>query len=227
VLRDEIATSRRAQWDLLHDLLVAYAEPGRPVRKVGIVGNAPLGPDAARVAELDSCDLVIRANSLVLDEPGAPPCLGRLCHVVLLSRNTVITPWVFQSYRRRLYLVMQTGFSLFRSVRERPDHWPADLGAMPLPNEIVTRPLVDLLAPDREPGTVIPTTGTTALFIARELFPEVERVATGFSFLEDRTQTAWSHHAGSRAPVDERHDLSLEGALLEQWADDGSIRFLR
>ncbi len=212
--------------DELRGLMVAYADSPH-VARVAAVGNAPLAADDARAREIDSAELVLRANSFVLDTPTDAPCLGTKTHVVLLSRNTSITPWVFRDYRRRLYLIMQGGFSTFHRLRGLPDHWPADLGAMPMPNRWVMSRLSDLLLPGREPGSLIPTTGMTAVYLARTLFREAEIIATGFSFLTDRDQTSWRHHFGSTAPVDTRHRIDLEGALLESWIDEGSVRFLQ
>lgn len=223
-LPGELAASRRRQWADLRDLMAVYAAR-TPVESVAVVGNAPLEPDPARAAAVDGCDLVIRCNSLVLDAPAQVGCVGRRCDVVLISRSTQVTPWVFQDYRTRVYLIMQAGFTTFRRVRESPLHWPADLGALPVPNHVVTRPLADLLAPDREPGTVIPTTGTTGLFLAHELFAGARTVATGFSFLSDRSQSEWAHHAGGTTHVNDKHDLALEGALLQSWVEDGSVEF--
>jgi hypothetical protein len=59
VLATELAPSKQAQWDLLREYITSYAER-RPIRKVAVIGNAPLEPDLARVAEIDSSDLVIR-----------------------------------------------------------------------------------------------------------------------------------------------------------------------
>lgn len=224
-LTDEIAASERQQWDALGEFLASYAR-SRPISKVGVVGNAPLSSSTVRAAELDSCDLVIRANSLVLDEPGDQPCMGTTCHAVLLSRSTRMTPWVFQNYRRRAYLLMQAGFTVFRTLRDTAAHWPADLGAMPVPNRVVVQRLTDLLQVDREPASVLPTTGTTGVFLAHELFPEADLVVTGFSFLTHREQKQWAHHAGGITEVNPQHRIDLEGALLESWITDGSMRFL-
>jgi hypothetical protein len=221
----EVMASEDQQWHDLTDLLSVYAAR-RPVRKVGVVGNAPLQPNRERADELNACDLVIRANSLVLDEPGDPPCLGSACHVVLLSRSTRVTPWVFQNYRHRAYLLMQTGYTVFHWVRDTAAHWPPDLGAVPVPNKVVTKRLADLLLPEREPTSVLPTTGMTGLFLAHEMFPGADLVATGFSFLEHRDQTEWAHHAGSTTVVNPQHRLDLEGELLQSWIDDGSLRYL-
>jgi hypothetical protein len=228
VLRDELAGSRQEQWGDLRDFLASYAVR-QPIRQVAVVGNAPLGPDADRAAAIDASDLVLRANSLMLDEPGDPPTLGTACHVVVLSHATRITPWVFRDYRRRAYLVPQMGFPLFRVVRGAPAFWPADLGALPIPNATVKRQLVDRLDPDHEPGRLTPTSGTTAVFLARELFPAADLVATGFSYFSnpDKDQPGeWAHHSGGTTAVNKNHDLALEGTLLRSWIADGSLRQL-
>lgn len=212
-------------WVDLGNFIESYAWR-RPVRKVAMVGNAPLEPSEGRAREIDSSDLVIRANSFVLDNPDDLPTLGKRADVVLLSRNARITPWVFHNYRSRAYLVPQGGFTTFWKLRGLADHWPADLGGWPVPNRAVMKRLNDLLKPDREPGTLIPTTGMTGAFLAHELFPDAEKIVTGISFLKDRAQKEWEHHFGSKDPVDERHRIDLEGALLESWVTDGSMRFL-
>jgi hypothetical protein len=224
-VRLEIEKSQQEQWDDLRSLMAAYAGR-RPVRSVAVVGNAPLPPDRSRASRIDSCDLVIRANSLVLDEPGAEPCVGTACHVVLISRSTRFTKWVFQDYRSRLYLIMQAGFTNFRTIRPTAEHWPSDLGALPVPNTVVTRRLADLLDADRPPASLIPTTGTTGLFLAHEMFPESTLFATGFSFVANRRQSEWAHHAGGVTRVNEKHDLEREGDLLQAWIEDGSVFFL-
>jgi hypothetical protein len=147
VLRDQLARTRDDQWDQLRTLLLAYADH-TPVRRVAVVGNAPLQPDAVRAAEIDAADLVIRANAVVLDEPGRPPTVGSRCHVVLLSRRTRLTPWALRDYRDRVYLVPQAGFVEYLPGDEvglllDTPFWPADLGAIPLPN---TRHRLDLEA---------------------------------------------------------------------------------
>ena len=229
---DVLLDSQQRQWDDLRTLLGAYARHDPP-RTVAVVGNAPLPPDPRRAAEIDAADLVIRANAMVLDAPGGPACVGTACDVVILSRSTAITPWVFADYRRRLYLEPQGGF-----VRTRYDveferrrmpvrQWPADLGLAPLPNAVVKARLADLLDPDHRPGALIPTTGLTAVFLAHEMFPGCRLVATGFSFLDDAGQKHWAHHSGGHTKVNWQHDLNLEAQLMSRWIADGSIEFLR
>lgn len=218
----DLTRSRQEQWDLLRELITTYAAR-RPVRTVAVVGNAPLQPDTQRAAAIDASDLVIRMNSMMLDEPGEPPCLGTACHVVLLSRATRITPWIFRDYRRRLYLVPQAGFTTFRTLREGPAHWPADLGLTPVPNGAVIARIADRLDPDREPGSLIPTSGTIMLFLAHEMFPDARLTATGLSFSSNRER---GHRSGGSAAVRTGDKPDREGELVESWIADGSVRFL-
>lgn len=221
-----MSRSEQQQWSELRAFIAAYADRS-PVRKIAVVGNAPLELSSERAAEVDSADLVVRCNSFVLDDPGArQPFTGTKVHVVLLNKSTRVTPWVFQEYRRRGYLLAQGGYTRFRTLRRTPEHWPADLGAWPLSNKAVVSRLNDLLLPEREPGTLIPTTGMMGVYLARECFPDADLLATGYSFLKDREQTEWKHHVGGTVPVHGAHRIDLEGALLESWIADGSLRFL-
>ena len=97
---------------------------------------------------------------------------------------------------------------------------------MPLPNAVVKARTVHALDPTAEPGSIIPTAGTTALFLAHEMFPGADLVGTGFSFLDDEEQTSWFHHSGGHTRVNRRHRLDLEAALLRSWMADGSLRHL-
>ncbi len=230
VIREDLARSQQTQWDLIRDEMAAYAAH-RPVRSVAVVGNAPLEPDPARAAAVDACDLVIRANEVGLDEPGGPPCAGRACHVVLLSRATPISRWALQDYRRRAYFVPQAGFVQYHledkvGLLLETAFWPDDLGIVPLPNAVVKARTVAALDPEHTPGSIIPTTGTTAVFMAHEMFPGADLVLTGFSFLDQPDQTHWSHHAGTATKVNWQHRLDLEARLLRSWIDDGTARYL-
>jgi len=227
-LDELIEVSRQEHWDLLRDYLSAYASRS-PVRKIAVVGNAPLDASAERAAEIDSADLVIRVNAMMLDGPEDPPCLGAACHAVILSRSTTITPWVFHDYRHRAYLVPQAGFVQYQPgdrtglLLDAP-FWPADLGAMPVSNAVVKARVVRALDPELRPGSVIPTTGTIALYLAHEMFPGAELVCAGFSFLADPDQKFWSHHSGGHTKVNWQHRLDLESRLLRSWILDGSVR---
>jgi len=230
VHRDQLLRTRAGQWDDLRSMLLAYADHS-PVRRVAVVGNAPLEPDPARAAEIDAADLVIRANAMVLDDRGDLPTVGTRCHVVLLSRRTRLTPWALRDYRDRLYLVPQAGFVEYHPGDEvglllETPFWPEDLGAVPLPNAVVKARAVQALDPGAAPGAVIPTTGTMGVFMAHEMFPEAEVVIAGFSFLDDVAQTHWDHHSGARVKLNTRHQLDLEARLLHRWIDDGTVRRL-
>ena len=230
MLRAELDATRETQWDQVRQYVLGYAAR-RPVERVAVLGNAPLTPDAERAATIDAADLVIRVNAFVLDGPDEPPTLGTACHAVLLSRATVMTPWSLRGYRDRAYLVPQAGWVQYRPGDDvgllfSAGFWPPDLGAMPLPNAVVKARLVHLLDPSARPGSVIPTTGLTAVFLAHEMFPDAELVATGFSFLDDEKQKTWSHHSGGHTKVNWQHHLDLEAALLRSWIEDGSLRML-
>ena len=204
VLRAELDATREAQWDQVRQYVLSYAAR-RPVERVAVVGNAPLAPSAERAATIDAADLVIRVNAFVLDRPGDEPASGTACHAVLLSRAAVLTPWTLQHHQERAYLVPQAGWVQYRPGDEvglllHAGFWPADLGAMPVPNAAVKARLVRALDPTARPGSVIPTTGMTAVFLAHEMFPDADLVATGFSLLDDETQTSWAHHDGSSRP---------------------------
>jgi hypothetical protein len=225
VLAEEVLTSQQAQWDGLRDYIASYAEQ-QPVSKITVVGNAPLEPDPARVTEIDSSDLVFRVNSMALDQPGGPPCVGTRCHVLVVSRYAPVTPWMFQNYRRRAYLIPQAGYGLRYILHQQPYFWPPDLGTMPIPNAPVITRLLDLLDPDHVPNELIPTSGTIACFLAHEMFPEAEVLATGFSFLDGVQQEAWSYHSGGGSPVIEAHRLDVEARLLRSWVDQGRLRVM-
>lgn len=230
MLRAELDATREAQWDTLRHYITSYAAR-QPVQRVTVVGNAPLAPSAERAAAIDAADLVIRVNAFVLDRPGEQPASGTACHAVLLSRAAVLTPWTLQNHQGRAYLVPQAGWVQWQpgddvGLHPRAGFWPADLGAMPLPNAVVKARLVRALDLTARPGSVIPTTGTTAVFLAHEMFPDADLVATGFSLLDDQTQKTFAHHDGTVTKVNWQHRLDLEAALLQSWIADGSLRML-
>ncbi len=198
-----------------------------PVRRVVVVANAPLLPSAERAALIDSADLVFRCNSLVLDEPGDEPCLGRATHVVVLSRAARPTPWVFRDYRSRAYLVFEPGVTRMAEPPRIPLHWPPDLGAWPVPNREFGLPLRGRMQQERPGrGSGVPTSGTLMAYVAHELFGGPELHLTGYSFITDREQTEWRHHWGSTAPVAPAHKLDAEGAILQSWLDDGTATYV-
>lgn len=219
---DSPAVARLRGW------IESYAST-QPIRRVAVIGNAPLPPSAPRAELIDTSDLVIRCNSFVLDEPGALPCLGTRTNLVLLAKVTLITPSVFRDYRSRAYLVPEAGQA--RPLGRRhppvmPSSWPADLGQLPIPNDVIGLPLRRLLVGSEFAGAAVPTTGTLAAYLGYALFPDVRIDLIGFSFLHDRTQTTWRHHYGSEVPVHPAHLLDREGALLQAWVDDGRASYV-
>jgi hypothetical protein len=197
-----------------------------PVRTVTVIGNAPLEPDGNRVAIIESSDLVVRCNSLVLDEPGEPARLGRKTDVVVAARRTRITPWFFQDYPRRVYLMNDAETVRWPDPPPPPRSWPGDLAVWPIPNRVFGWPLKRLIQPETHGRGAVPTTGSTSAYVARRLFGEAQLYLTGFSYLSNRSQTTWMHQWGDESPVHPTHKIDREGALLQSWVDDGSAVFL-
>lgn len=210
---------------MLRALLDSYADGPDPQR-VAVVGNAPLPPDAERASAVDDCDLVIRVNGFMTDEPGSPPTVGRRVHVVVFNRALRATPWVFRNYTRRLYLLVEPG-----RLHWEPDHipgwWPADLGFVPVCNQEVTLPLSDALGLPTRQEPLWATTGTMAAWIARTTYPEADLVLTGFSFVDDPHQTSWMHAAGDSCTVGPEHRIAAEARLLEFWTTTSRTRLLQ
>ncbi|MGY1857109.1 hypothetical protein [Modestobacter sp. SYSU DS0290] len=205
-------------------LLSAYAVR-LPVRTVAVVGNAPLLPDARRAASIDDADLVIRVNGFALDEPGGAPTVGRRADVVVLQWAVRATPWLFEDYSHRLYLLNEPG-RVHWDVEVVPPWWPADLGLVPIPNREVTLPLVTELGLDRAERPQWATTGTTAVVLAAHAFPDAVVRVTGFSMLEDTEQRSWAHAYGAPSPVNDEHDLRAEAALLRRMTAAGRVEVL-
>lgn len=219
-----------AATDLLRRLLVSYAE--RPeVAKVAVLGNAPLQPDERRAQDIDSADLVLRVNSFVLDDSEGPATQGRQVHAVVFNRRLRATPWFFDRYRERAYLMTEPARmyhpDLTRPQDRWPDWWPADLGYQPVPNREVAMPLCDAMDVPWREQRVVPTTGLLAAWLGLTLFPDAELVLAGFSFVDDPHQTHWSHQWGDSCPIGGRHWIAPEGRLMRSWLDSGRARLLR
>jgi hypothetical protein len=214
---------------LLRPYLESYAAH-LPLRRVAVVGNKPLAPDAERAAAIDSADLVIRCNSFTLDDPGDPPCLGTRVNVCVIAFVTRITPYTFRDYTRRAYLVPEVGQAGDRVggvlPPKLPPSWPADLGSMGVPNDMLGMELVRGMSRPGDKRGAVPTTGTLAVALAYHLFPDVEIDIAGFSFLENRAQQTWRHHVGAEVPVHPAHFIDREGALLQSWVDEGRLAVL-
>ena len=211
--------------DVMRGLLRAYA--ARPdVRSIAVVGNAPLEPSDDRAAAIDGCDLVIRCNSFVLDERDGPAAVGGRVDVVVFNRLLYAAPRVFDSYRDRLYLMVEPG-ALHRNADRRPPRWPADLGHLVVPNREITLPLSEALGLASRDEPVWATTGLMSVWIAALLFPDAELNLAGFSMIEDRTQVEWTHAWGDSCRVGREHRIEPEGRLLASWVSSGRAVLLR
>ncbi|HET6152203.1 MAG TPA: hypothetical protein VFE15_04560 [Marmoricola sp.] len=199
-----------------------------PVRRVAVVGNAPLEESAERAAAIDACDVVIRVNSFVLDHPekDGRHGQGRRCDIVLWSRLVVATPDLFDGYRERLYVLLEP-MRMYGRPEMWPQSWPADLGFTPAPNRAVAIPLNETLGIPWREERLAPTTGTTAVWLAATLWPEAALLVTGLSFIDDPDQTRWSHQFGDSVAVGPEHRIRAESVLLSHWAADGRMELLR
>jgi hypothetical protein len=219
---DREADSRTME--LLRDLMSAYART-TPVRCIGVVGNAPLPPDAERARRIDACDLVIRVNGFALDDPAVPGTVGRRADVVILQWGVMASPWLFEDYTQRLYLLNEPGQMHF-DVEVLPDWWPADLGLVPIPNREVTVPLARELGLEGRERPQWATTGTVATWLALQAFPGARVQMTGFSFLDDTEQRSWEHAYGDPCRVTDDHDLAAEARLLRRLMSDQRVELL-
>lgn len=215
----------------IRELLRSYAETP-DVQSVAVIGNAPLEPSAERAALIDSCDLVMRCNSIMLDRPGDPPTMGRKVHAVAYSRGLLATDFSWRHYRDVAYLVTEpsrvyTDRYLAPHVKRWPTWWPEDSGFVAVPNADFGIPLLDLLVGDEwRTQTVVPTTGIMTAFIALQCFPEASVGVTGFSMIDDPDQTEWKHQAGDSSPIGGAHWIKPEGALFRRWIDEGKVHRL-
>lgn len=210
---------------MLRSLLDAYAEHPGP-RVIAVVGNQPLEPDEERAKAIDDADLVIRVNGFRLDDPGTPRTVGSRCHVVVFNRALRATRWVFENYRRRLFLLVEPG-RLHWEPEQVPGWWPADLGFVPVSNREVTLPLSDALGLPTGEEAMWATTGTMAAWIARTSYPEAKLILSGFSFIDDPHQTSWEHAAGDSCIVGPEHRIAAEGRLLDSWLMTSRTTLLR
>lgn len=212
-----------AAQDTLRDLMAAYSRAD-PVGSVAVVGNAPMTPDEHRADAVDGADLVLRVNSFVMDEPGQPRTQGSRVDVVVWNRITRATKHLFDNYHDRLYLMVEP-MRMHGNPEMWPPSWPSDLGLVSLPNRLVAS-LNDELGYDWQDDRLAPTTGITAAWLGVTLFAEAEIVLTGFSILDDPTQTSWRHQWGDSAPVGREHRIDAEAELMSGWLRSGRVRLL-
>ena len=208
----------------LRDLIASYAKHS-PVRSLAVVGNAPLEASAERAAAIDACDVVFRCNSFILDTADEAR-QGRTVEVAVFNRGLRATPYSFDHYRDRLYMLVEPG-RLHWEPDVRPDWWPSDLAIFNVPNREITLPLSDALGLASRTAPVWATTGIMCAWMAHALFPGCELQLAGFSMIDDREQTHWDHAWGDSVVVGREHRLGPEGALLESWIVSGSATFLR
>lgn len=208
--------------DDVRELVRTYAHDRR-VRSVAVLGNKPLDPSPDRAAAIDGCDLVIRVNSFRLDEDGDPPSYGRRVDTVFFHRGLVATRWFFENYQDRLYLLVEPG-RLHWEREALPDWWPADLGQVHVSNADLTLRLSAELRLDSLQEGVWSTTGTMAAWWAHDAFPDASVELAGYSFVEDATQTTWSHASGTTTTITPEHRLTEEAELIRGWIADGRTR---
>lgn len=213
--------------DGLRALATAYARVpvGQAVRRVAVVGNAPMEPSGQRATEIDSSDLVIRVNSFVLDTDDGPATQGRRADVVLWSRLVKATPALFDRYRERLYVLLEP-MRMYGRREVWPASWPSDLGFVAARNDEVAVPLNEELGLPWRAERLAPTTGTTAAWLAVRLFPDAEVLLTGLSFVDAPDQVEWDHQWGDSVRVGPEHRIAAEAALLRTWRDEGRVRML-
>lgn len=207
--------------ELLADLVTPYARADPP-RSVAVVGNAPLGEDACRAALVDGSDLVVRMTTFAVDPPAGPPRIGRRTDVVLLHRATVPGPGTFHDHHSRLYLLVEPG-RLYWEREDRPDWWP--VRPVSVPNAAFTVPLKRLMGISADEAAW-PTTGTLAVHVFAQLFPDAVIRLTGTSVVDRPDQTIFAHAHGPAVAVTPEHRLAAEAALLRTWARDGRLELI-
>lgn len=221
---DERSTDEVAFYDRIRPLVASYG--ASPIRRVAVVGNQPLEPSEERAAMVDSADVVFRVNGFRMDDPGSPATAGRRVDVVVFNRGVRPTPWFFDAYPERLYLMVEPGRLLWENPKT-PAFWPTDLGIVTIPNREVVLPLGEALGADPREGGQWATTGTVMLWIATRLFPDAAVDATGFSFIDAPDQTSWNHAFGDPSAVGAEHRIDLESTLVRSWIDSGRITYHR
>ncbi|MFJ9387486.1 hypothetical protein ACIRON_01605 [Nocardioides sp. NPDC101246] len=211
--------------DHLRDLMTTYAKRA-PVTSVAVLGNAPLGPSAARAQAIDESDLVIRVNSFVLDLPGEARVQGSRADVVLWNRITRTTRFTFDRYRERLYLLAEP-MRFHGRPEVWPMSWPPDLGFVPIPNAEVLPRIGDELDIPWRAEKLAPTTGFTAAWLAVNLFPDSEIRLSGFSFIDNPGQREWNYQVGGTSPVGPEHRIEAEARVMTDWLKEERVSLWR
>jgi len=208
----------------IRDLAASYASAA-PITRVAVVGNKPLEPDAARVAAVDGCDLVVRVNGFRLDDADDPPTYGRRADVVFFNRALRSTPWFMEGYEDRCHLLVEPG-RLHWEPDLVPAWWPSDLGQVHVDNDDLTIPLSRELGLDSRVEGLWSTTGTMAAWWAATTWPAAQLVLAGYSFVDDPAQTRWAHASGDDCIVGPEHRIALEADLMRSWQRSGRALLL-
>lgn len=219
-----MTTKQSAFYDRIRPLVSSYSD-AKEIRRVAVVGNQPLDPSEERAARIDSADLVFRVNGFRVDDADTAAAVGTRVNVVVFNRGVRPTPWFFEAYTDRLYLMIEPGRLLWENPK-LPAFWPADLGMLTMPNREVTLPLGEAMGADPRTGGQWATTGTVMLWIATHLFPGAAIDAAGFSFVEAPEQSAWHHAYGDPSAVGAEHRIELESSLVREWIETGRIAYL-
>ncbi|WP_458041066.1 MULTISPECIES: hypothetical protein [Bacteria] len=225
---DSITDTRAMElrfYENLRDLALSFSRTGQ-VTSVAVVGNQPLDPSTDRAAIIDGADIVFRVNGFALDPPGSPATVGTRADVVVFNRGVRPSPWFFESYAERLYLLVEPGMLLDENPKI-PDFWPEDLGALTVPNREVVLPLGSAIGIDPRAEGQWATTGTIMLWIALNLFPELRIDAAGFSFVDEPSQSEWRHAYGDSSPVGTEHRIAAEAALIRSLIGSGRVALHR
>lgn len=222
---DDGTTAEANFYARLRELAETYAAVDT-IRRIAVVGNQPLEPSQSRAELIDDADLVFRVNGFRADTLGERPSVGRRTDVVVFNRGVRPTPWFFQEYTERLYLMIEPGRLLWENPK-LPAFWPADLGLVTIPNREVILPLGAAMGLDPRVEGQWATTGTVMLWIATRIFPDVVIDAAGFSFVHEPTQQSWNHAYGDPSAVGVEHRIELESNLVREWIDSGRISYHR
>jgi hypothetical protein len=206
------------------ELMAAHAS-SPAVRRVAIVGNAPLAPSEARAHAVDSADLVVRLTSMRSDAPGEIPTYGTRTDVAVVHRGVIASPDTFRDASRRLFLLAEPG-RLHWEPEVQPWWWPTDLGLVPLPNHELTVPLGQLLGLPTETA-VWATTGTLVTYLVLTAFPTAVVDLAGFTLVDAPEQTSFAHSWGDAVVVTPEHRLSAEAAQLRDWAATDRLHMLK
>lgn len=189
------------------------------VRRIAVVGNAPLAPSEARAGRIDRADLVVRMTTFATDS--GTPRVGRRTDVVLLHRAVKPGPGTFADYPGRLTLLAEPG-RRYEEVEALPPWWPPDLAPVPVPNPLL-RPLHHAVRSGGFAATW-PTTGTIAVFLMKTLFPQAVVELAGSSLLGPARSSRLAHGWGDAVVLTPEHRLDAEADLYRRWIAEG--RFL-